>query len=394
MAFSSYCGLAILHSLMYKKVADAQYRSKLSNELMMYHMKVPEDEVTSLVATALPSTGDYHPSFGSFTFSPRTLPMAQSTAAVFSIFSELGMIQRWRIDKHSLGRFLLMVRRGYRDPPYHNWAHAYSVAHFAFLLLSHLNLVQAGVISELEAFALVIACLCHDLDHRGTNNTFQISSNSVLAALYSSEGSVMERHHFAQSMCILNTEGCNILDNLGKADYTRCLDLIRDNILLTKLIQKILDLISEVLVLALDNVELFKSLILSSLQPEEFRGVVAALILGGGDLGRHIRGLGLPFTQNLVKVLASLLSDQGSGMHPLVLHCEVIKLRVHPGLGLLSVGHLGGEHINQFLALHNLGLELVAGSLKLLNAAHALSLEARLPELDLSLGLGESLQGI
>ena len=37
---SSYCGLAILHSLMYKKVADAQYRSKLSNELMMYHMKV------------------------------------------------------------------------------------------------------------------------------------------------------------------------------------------------------------------------------------------------------------------------------------------------------------------------------------------------------------------
>ena len=38
--FSSYCGLAILHSLMYKKVADAQYRSKLSNELMMYHMKV------------------------------------------------------------------------------------------------------------------------------------------------------------------------------------------------------------------------------------------------------------------------------------------------------------------------------------------------------------------
>lgn len=40
---SSYCGLAILHSLMYKKVADAQYRSKLSNELMMYHMKVGWD---------------------------------------------------------------------------------------------------------------------------------------------------------------------------------------------------------------------------------------------------------------------------------------------------------------------------------------------------------------
>ena len=42
-SLSSYCGLAILHSLMYKKVADAQYRSKLSNELMMYHMKVGSD---------------------------------------------------------------------------------------------------------------------------------------------------------------------------------------------------------------------------------------------------------------------------------------------------------------------------------------------------------------
>ena len=36
-------GQTVIHnffSLMYKKVADAQYRSKLSNELMMYHMKV------------------------------------------------------------------------------------------------------------------------------------------------------------------------------------------------------------------------------------------------------------------------------------------------------------------------------------------------------------------
>ena len=35
-----------MHSLMYKRVADAQYRSKLSNELMMYHMKVPRDQNT------------------------------------------------------------------------------------------------------------------------------------------------------------------------------------------------------------------------------------------------------------------------------------------------------------------------------------------------------------
>lgn len=45
---------------------------------------------------------------------------------------------------------------------------------------------------ELESLALLVASLCHDVDHRGTTNSFQLASNSVLAALYSSEGSVME----------------------------------------------------------------------------------------------------------------------------------------------------------------------------------------------------------
>lgn len=48
------------------------------------------------------------------------------------------------------------------------------------------------IFRELEGLALLVSCLCHDLDHRGTTNSFQMASNSVLAGLYSSEGSVME----------------------------------------------------------------------------------------------------------------------------------------------------------------------------------------------------------
>lgn len=29
-------------------------------------------------------------------------------------------------------------------------------------------------LGDLECLGLLIACLCHDLDHRGTNNQFQI----------------------------------------------------------------------------------------------------------------------------------------------------------------------------------------------------------------------------
>lgn len=53
----------------------------------------------------------------------------------------------------------------------------------------------------------------------------------MLASLYSSEGSVMERHHLAQAMCILNTDDCNFLENLSREEYTKFLDLMREIIL-------------------------------------------------------------------------------------------------------------------------------------------------------------------
>ncbi|KFM79587.1 cGMP-dependent 3',5'-cyclic phosphodiesterase, partial [Stegodyphus mimosarum] len=45
----------------------------------------------------------------------------------------------------------------------------------------------------------------------------------------------MERHHFAQAMAILNTDGCNVLENLSRKEYTQCLDCMRDVILATDL---------------------------------------------------------------------------------------------------------------------------------------------------------------
>merc|ERR1719412_2956678 len=162
----------------------------------------------------------------------------------------------------------------------------------------------------------------------------------------------------------------------------------------SELIQEILDLVSEVLVLPLHNVQLLGGLLLGGLQAEQLGAVVAALILGGSDLGREVSSLGLPLTQNLVKVLGSLLSDQSGSVDPLVLHGEIVQVSSLSALRLLGVGHLGGQNVHQLLVLHDLGLQLVASSLQLLNAAHSLGLEARLPELSLSLGLRESLEGV
>uniref|UniRef100_A0A803JNP6 Phosphodiesterase n=1 Tax=Xenopus tropicalis TaxID=8364 RepID=A0A803JNP6_XENTR len=232
-AFSIYCGISIAHSLLYKQVREAQFRSHLANEMMMYHMKVCEDETKKLQSNGIVSVCQIDPGFASFSYTPRSLPEDDTVMCVISMFEDMGFVNNYKIDRTTLIRFCLMVKKGYRDPPYHNWMHAFSVSHFCYLLFKNLELVN--YLEYIEIFALFVSCLCHDLDHRGTNNSFQVASKSVLAALYSSEGSVMERHHFAQAIAILNSQGCNILEQFSRKDYQRMLDLMRDIILATDL---------------------------------------------------------------------------------------------------------------------------------------------------------------
>ncbi|XP_028320004.1 cGMP-dependent 3',5'-cyclic phosphodiesterase isoform X1 [Gouania willdenowi] len=232
-AFSIYCGISIAHSLLYKRVNEASFRSTLANEMMMYHMKVSEEEVSKLLMPGIDPVHEIHSCFAEFTYTPRSLPDDTTPMCTLSMFEDMGFINTYKIEMKTLARFCLMVKKGYRDPPYHNWMHAFSVSHFCYLLYKNLGL--SNYLEEIEILALFVSCMCHDLDHRGTNNSFQVDSQSVLAALYSSEGSVMERHHFAQAIAILNTHGCNIFEKFNRKDYQRMLDLMRDIILATDL---------------------------------------------------------------------------------------------------------------------------------------------------------------
>ena len=62
---------------------------------------------------------------------------------------------------------------------------------------------------DCQILSLLVACLCHDLDHRGTNNTFQSKVMSPLAVLYST--STMEHHHLDQCIMLLSDDSINIL---------------------------------------------------------------------------------------------------------------------------------------------------------------------------------------
>ena len=56
-----------------------------------------------------------------------------------SMFQDMGLVKKWKIPTDVLVRFVLMVKNGYRDPPYHNWMHAFSVAQFCYALYKTCN---------------------------------------------------------------------------------------------------------------------------------------------------------------------------------------------------------------------------------------------------------------
>ncbi|GIY10440.1 dual 3',5'-cyclic-AMP and -GMP phosphodiesterase 11 [Caerostris extrusa] len=90
--------------------------------------------------------------------------------ACIRMFMDLGFIQRFRIEYDVLCRWLLSVRKNYRPVSHDNWRHAFNVTQMMFAILTVSKLDH--VLGELETLSLLIACLCHDLDHRGINNSF------------------------------------------------------------------------------------------------------------------------------------------------------------------------------------------------------------------------------
>ena len=170
-------------------------------------------------------------SFTKFAYLSRHCP--DKTLSVIQAICDLNFHKTFNVNLETLCRFTLRVQKGYRDNPYHDWTHAFSVFHMSYLLVKNLNLQT--LLGDLPCFSLLVAALCHDLDHRGTNSAFEVNSNSPLAALYSSKGSVMERHHFAQTVSLLNVKNCNIFAGMSASENEKALDYIQMIILATDL---------------------------------------------------------------------------------------------------------------------------------------------------------------
>lgn len=228
-AFAIFCGMGIHNTHMYEKAIVAMAKQSVTLEVLSYHASATMDDATRLRQLKVPSAAHYQ--LYDFKFDDLDMEDNDTLKACLRMFLDLDLIERFHIDYEVLCRWLLSVKKNYRNVTYHNWRHAFNVTQMMFAILTSTQWWK--IFGEIECLALIIACLCHDLDHRGTNNSFQIKASSPLAQLYST--STMEHHHFDQCLMIINSPGNQILSNMSSEDYSRVIKVLEDAILSTDL---------------------------------------------------------------------------------------------------------------------------------------------------------------
>ncbi|XP_057371613.1 dual 3',5'-cyclic-AMP and -GMP phosphodiesterase 11-like isoform X4 [Daphnia carinata] len=228
-AFSIFCGMGINNTNMYEKAIVAMAKQRVTLEVLSYHATAPAEDATKLKKAIVPSAKAYR--LHDYRFNDFSLEDEETLKACLRMFLDLDLIGRFHIDYEVLCRWLLSVKKNYRNVTYHNWRHAFNVAQMMFAIVTGTQWWK--VLGEIEVLSLIMACLCHDLDHRGTNNSFQVKASSPLAQLYTT--STMERHHFDQCLMILSSQGCQILSNVTSIEYTKIIKVLEEAILSTDL---------------------------------------------------------------------------------------------------------------------------------------------------------------
>uniref|UniRef100_A0A5F9DG10 Phosphodiesterase n=1 Tax=Oryctolagus cuniculus TaxID=9986 RepID=A0A5F9DG10_RABIT len=142
--------------------------------------------------------------------------LPQMLSCLEHMFHDLGLVRDFCINPITLRRWLLCVHDNYRNNPFHNFRHCFCVAQMMYSMVWLCRLQEK--FPPLDILTLLTAAICHDLDHPGYNNTYQINARTELAVRYN-DISPLENHHCAVAFRILARPECNIFCNLPPDGY-------------------------------------------------------------------------------------------------------------------------------------------------------------------------------
>ncbi|XP_036619807.1 rod cGMP-specific 3',5'-cyclic phosphodiesterase subunit beta [Trichosurus vulpecula] len=250
-SLTQFLGWSVLNPDTYDKMNKLENRKDIAQDMVLYHVRCDKDEIQEVLPTRerlgrepmdcdedelrailkveLPGPTKFD--IYEFHFSDLECTELELVKCGIQMYYELGVVKKFQIPQEVLVRFLYSVSKGYRRITYHNWRHGFNVAQTMFTLLMTGKLKD--YYTDLEAFAMVTAGLCHDIDHRGTNNLYQMKSQNPLAKLHGS--SILERHHLEFGKFLLAEESLNIYQNLNRRQHEHVIHLMDIAIIATDL---------------------------------------------------------------------------------------------------------------------------------------------------------------
>lgn len=123
---------------------------------------------------------------------------------------------------------------------------------------------------------MILSALCHDVDHTGRTNIFEINSLSKLAIRYHDK-SVLEQHHAATAIKIIQEDDSNILVNVDEDHFRKFRKMFIQNILSTDLTEHF------------KMVKQFESQIKESFKTEEDQKLLSGFIIHTADFAGGVK---------------------------------------------------------------------------------------------------------
>lgn len=147
---------------------------------------------------------------------------------ILFIYNRFGLLEEFNIPSQVLFNFITDISRAYNAIPYHNWKHAVDVTQYIAYEIITAQLEEK--LTKFEILALVTAAICHDANHDGFTNVFNVMAETPLSILFKDQ-SVMETQHCSAAIKVLTQKSCNIFESLNPSDNKSMWSLIIDLII-------------------------------------------------------------------------------------------------------------------------------------------------------------------
>nr|XP_023991223.1 high affinity cGMP-specific 3',5'-cyclic phosphodiesterase 9A-like isoform X2 [Salvelinus alpinus] len=123
------------------------------------------------------------------------------------MYNDLDLVKGFNMNPITLKRWLLCIHDNYQVNPFHNFRHCFCVTQMMYSMICLCSLQE--IFTQVDILILMTAAVCHDLQHPGYNNTYQINARTELAVRYN-DISPLENHHCAVAFQIFSQPDCNI----------------------------------------------------------------------------------------------------------------------------------------------------------------------------------------